>query len=366
MRIPFSKPSINLDVLKDIEKVIKSGWLIEGKYTAEFEAKFSEHVGVKYAVATSSGTTALFLALKALGIKNGDEVIVPSLTFAASSNVILHVGASPVFADVDKDTFNLNPKSVKGKITKKTKAIMPVHLYGQACDMGEINEIAKKHDLKVIEDSAQAIGALYKNKKTGSLGNAGCFSFHPIKNITTGEGGMITTDKKEVYDKIIILKNHGIQKSVQSDRKFIEIGYNFRLPEINAVIGISQLKDLDKNNKLRCEKAKLYKELLRVVNQVTIPYFKPYNIHTYSAYTLKCKKRDVLMQFLQNNGISCLVRHPPVHLEPIYRKLFNFQEGSLPVTETVAKELLCLPMFPSLPEEDIRFVCNKIKYFYSE
>ena len=193
-KIPFSRPIINLNVMKEIKEILKSGWLIEGKYTTEFEHKFAKYCGVNHAIATSSGTAALFLALKGMGIGNGDEVIVPSLTFVATSNTAIHVGAKPVFAEIDKDTFNLDPESLKDKITKKTKAVIPVHLYGQSCDMDEINEIAEKHNLKVIEDSAQAMGARYKDKKTGSFGNAGSFSFHPIKNMVTGEGGMITTN----------------------------------------------------------------------------------------------------------------------------------------------------------------------------
>lgn len=362
-KIPFSKPNINLNVLEDIKKIIKSGWLIEGKYTAEFEARFSKYIGVKHAVAASSGTTALFLALKGLGIKEGDEVIVPSLTFVASANSIIHAGAKPVFAEIDKDTFNLSPESVKEKITKRTKAVMPVHLYGQSCDMDEINEIAKKNDLKIIEDSAQAIGALYKNRKTGSFGDAGCFSFHPIKNITTGEGGLITTNDKGLYEKIKTLKNHGMVKA-SNGRGFAEIGYNFRLPEINAAIGISQMNDIGKNNSLRVKKAGIYNELLSGTSQIKIPYVRQYNKHVYSAYTIKCKDRDRLEQFLQSNNIQCLVRHPPVHLEPVYGKMFGFKKGMLPVTESTAKEILSLPMFPILPEKDIQFISSKIEEFW--
>jgi len=306
-----------------------------------------------------------------MGIGNGDEVIVPSLTFVATSNTAIHVGAKPVFAEIDKDTFNLDPESLKDKITKKTKAVIPVHLYGQSCDMDEINEIAEKHNLKVIEDSAQAMGARYKDKKTGSFGNAGSFSFHPIKNMVTGEGGMITTNDEGLSKKIRTLKNHGMDrnftktKNSNTEREFIDIGYNFRLPEINSVLGISQLKDVEKNNNLRVKKARLYNELLSKIRYVKTPYVKTYNKHTYSAYTIKCKSRDKLMKLLRHNNISCFVRHPPVHLEPIYKKLFKFKKGYLPITEAISNEILSLPMFPSLPEETIHFVCDKIKQFYS-
>ena len=370
-KIPFSKPNINLNVLKNIEKVIKSGWLIEGRNVEEFEHRFAKYCNVKYAVATSSGTAALFLALKSVGIKPGYEVIVPSLTFIASSNSIIHVGAKPIFADIDKDTFNIDPKSIEEKITKKTKAILPVHLYGQSCDMDEIKEIAKKHNLKVIEDSAQSIGSEYKNKKTGSLGDIACFSFHPAKNMTTGEGGVITTNNEEIAKKIKILKNHGMAKSAlqqlkeSSEREFIEIGYNFRMPEINAVLGISQLEDLEKNNRLRIMKAKLYNKLLSKIHQVITPFVKSYNKHTYFTYTIKCKNRDELKEFLHKNGISCIIHHRPVHLEIAYRKLFHYKEGYLPVTESVCQEILCLPLFSILSEEDIKFICKKVKKFYS-
>lgn len=372
-KIPYSRPNIDLGVMKDIEEVIKSGWLVEDKYTAKFQEKFSRYFNVDHAICTSSGTTALFLALKALGIKGDDEVIVPSLTFVATPNSVIHVGAKPIFADINKETFNIDPKSIMAKITKNTKAIMPVHLYGQSCEMDEIMQIAKEHNLKVIEDSAQAIGALYKNKKTGSMGDIGCFSFHPIKNMTTGEGGMITSNDKELIDKIKILKMHGMVlynpmrqvNDLMLDREFTEIGYNFRIQEISAVIGLSQLEDLEKNNKIRAEKAKLYGELLDGVDNVRVPYVEPYNKHSYFAYTIKCKRRDKLMKFLLANNISCLIRPPPVHLEPVYRKLFNYKEGFLPTTEQVADEILCLPMFPTLSDENVTFICNEIKEFYS-
>jgi dTDP-4-amino-4,6-dideoxygalactose transaminase len=368
-KIPNSKPHVSLEVLEDIKKIISSGWLAEGKYAQDFENAFASYCGTKHAVVVSSGTTALFLALKTLNIGPSDEVILPSLTFAACSNVIVQVGATPVFAEVDPQTFNISPESIQEKITDKTKAIMPVNLYGQSCNMIEIMKIAKEHQLKVIEDSSQTIGATHYGKKTGSIADVGTFSFHPSKNMTTGEGGMITTNDEVMRNMITLLKSQGMVKSAvkrnpSHERDFLAFGYNFRFPEISSAIGLSQMRELDVNNARRQKLAKLYDEELSKVAEVQTPYIAPGNTHVYSLYTIKCKHRDQLLQYLGDNGISCLIRHPPVHLEIIYKNTFGFTEGYLPFTEKVANEILSLPMFPSLSENEIIYICSKIKEFY--
>jgi perosamine synthetase len=367
--IPNSRPSVSSEVLEDIRQILDSGWLAEGKYAQQFEKEFAHHCGSKHAVVVSNGTTALFLALKALDIKPGDEVILPSLTFAACSNVIVQTGATPIFAEVEDKTFGITAKSIMGKITPRTKAIMPVNLYGQSCNMSEIMKIAKDHNLKVIEDSSQTIGALHRGKKSGSRGDIGSFSFHPSKNMTTGEGGMLVTNDDSLRDSIRLLKSQGmvkpaIKKHPSHERDFLVFGYNFRFPEISSAIGISQLKALDVNNHKRQTLAKIYDEALNSVSAIRTPHIAPHNTHVYSLYTIKCQNRDGLMQYLEQHGISCLIRHPPVHLEYIYKKTFGFEEGYLPQTEAIAKEILSLPMFPALTEEKVRYICSKIKEFY--
>ena len=250
--IPIAKPLIGDEEIEEVVKVLKSGFIAQGPKVAEFEEKFAEYIGVKHAVATSSGTTALHTALLALGIKAGDEVVTTPFTFAATSNSVLYVGAKPVFVDVNPETYNIDPEKIAEAITDKTKAIMPVHLYGQPADMDPIREIADENDLKVIEDAAQAHGAVYRGKMVGSMGDAACFSFYPTKNMTTSEGGMVTTDDGATADAARAIRAHG-----ESQRyTHVMLGYNFRMTDVAAAIGLAQLKKLDTFNGKRIENAK--------------------------------------------------------------------------------------------------------------
>ena len=254
MKINIASPQIGKEEIKAVTDVMKSGMLAQGPRVAEFEEKFAKFIGTKYAVATSSGTTALEVALRAHGIKEGDEVITTPFTFIASANSILYTGARPVFVDIDPETFNIDPDLIEKAITKKTKAILPVHLYGSACDMTKIMQIAKKHHLDVIEDACQAHGAEWKNKKVGSFGT-GTFSLYPTKNMTTGEGGMITTNDKEVYEQALLIRAHGSKVKYYHDI----LGYNYRMTDIEGAIGIEQLKKLPKFNKARQANARVFK-----------------------------------------------------------------------------------------------------------
>ena len=356
--IPIAKPIIADEEVEEVVKVLKSGFIAQGPKVAEFEEKFAEYVGVEYAVASSSGTTALHLALLAAGVKSGDEVITTPFTFAATGNSVLYTGAKPVFVDIDKDTYNINPDKIEEAVTDKTKVIMPVHLYGQPADMDSINKIAEDHDLIVIEDAAQAHGALYNNKKTGSLGDMGCFSFYPTKNMTTSEGGMITTDNKEMAETARILRAHG-----ESERyTHVTLGYNFRMTDIAAAIGVVQLNKLDKFNEKRIENANFLTNKINKINGIKAPYVANNVKHVFHQYTVRVdkSKRDQLMDFLNKNGIGTGIHYP----KPIYQQKL-YQEMGFAVkcdeAENASSEVLSLPVHPSLKHEDLEVIVNVLE-----
>ena len=283
--IPIAQPLISDKEIEEVVKVLKSGFIAQGPKVAEFEEKFAEYAGVEYAVATSSGTTALHLALLSLGIEKDDEVITTPFSFAATANSILFTGARPVFADIDPKTFNINPQKIEELINKKTKAVLPVHLYGQPADMNPIKQIADDHNLFIIEDAAQAHGAQYHNQMVGSLGDMACFSFYPTKNMTTGEGGMITTDNSELADTARMLRSHG-----ESERyTHTMLGYNFRMTDIAAAIGLIQLERLDKFNKSRIENADYLTTHIETIEGIESPYVMDDVKHVFHQYTVRIK-----------------------------------------------------------------------------
>lgn len=348
--IPIAKPIIADDEIEEVVKVLKSGFIAQGPKVAEFEAKFAEYVGVKHAAASSSGTTALHLALLAAGVKPGDEVITTPFTFAATGNSVLYVGAKPVFVDIDRDTYNLDPEKIEDAITENTKVIMPVHLYGQPADMDPINKIANENDLKVIEDAAQAHGATYKGKKTGSLGDMGCFSFYPTKNMTTSEGGMVTTNNQEMAEMVRILRAHG-----ESERyTHVTLGYNFRMTDIAAAIGVVQLKKLQKFNEQRINNARYLSDKIEGIDGIKPPYVAPDVEHVFHQYTIRVDKtkRDELKEFLNENGVGTGIHYP----KPIYQQKLYMELGftaSCPEAEAASLEVLSLPVHPSLETEDL-------------
>lgn len=348
--IPIAKPVIADDEIEEVVNVLKSGFIAQGPKVAEFEAKFAEYVGVEHAAASSSGTTALHLALLAAGVKAGDEVITTPFTFAATGNSVLYVGAKPVFVDIDKDTYNLDPAKIEEAVTENTKVIMPVHLYGQPADMGPINKIANENKLTVIEDAAQAHGAKYKGKKTGSLGDMGCFSFYPTKNMTTSEGGMVTTNNPEMAEMVRILRAHG-----ESERyTHVTLGYNFRMTDIAAAIGVVQLKKLEKFNEQRINNAKYLSEKIADIEGIKPPYIASDVKHVFHQYTVRVNKskRDELKTFLNENGVGTGVHYPkPIYQQKLYREL-GFT-ASCPEAEAASLEVLSLPVHPSLETEDL-------------
>ena len=359
--IPIAKPNLGPQERKAVIEVLKSGMIAQGPKVAQLEEKFAHFIGTKYAIAVSSGTTALHLALLALGIGEGDEVIVPSFTFIATANAPLFVGAKPIFADIDEQTFNIDPIDIEKKITKKTKAIIPVHLFGRPADMKQILALAKKHKLYVIEDAAQAHGAEIKGKKIGSFSEAGCFSFYPTKNMTTSEGGMVTTNNEKLAQKIHLLREHGMPKKYHHEM----LGYNFRMTDIAAAIGLEQLKKLRSFNAKRITNAKYLNNRLGKIKGIIIPEIELSTKHVFHQYTIRITKdylltREQLMQKLEKAGIGFGIFYPiPCHQQKEFKDMKY--KVKLPVTEEIVKEVLSLPVHPLLIKKDLDLIIRHIK-----
>ncbi len=347
--IPIAKPFIGDEEIKEVEAVLRSGFIAQGPKVAEFEEKFAEYIGTRHAIATSSGTTALHVALLCAGIGKGDEVITTPFSFAATANSVLYTGGKPVFVDIDPKTYNINHEKIEEAITDKTKAIMPVHLYGQPADMDQICKIAEDHDLKVIEDAAQAHGAIYHGKKIGSLGDMACFSFYPTKNITTGEGGIITTDDDAFNKDARAIRAHG-----ESERyEHVTLGYNFRMTDIAAAIGVVQLKRLEEFNEKRIENAEYLTEHINSIKGIKSPYVAQNVKHVFHQYTVRVEegKRDELKEFLNNEGIGTGVHYPrTIYNQKLYEDLGY--TADCPEAEKAAAEVLSLPVNPTLSAED--------------
>jgi dTDP-4-amino-4,6-dideoxygalactose transaminase len=359
--IPLSKPVITEEMKKKVLEVLDSGRFIKGPRVKEFEEEFARYCGVRYGTAVSSGTAAIYLALRALDIKEGDEVITPSHSFIATAEPILMVGAKPVFVDIGED-YNLDVDDVKRKITDRTRDVICVHLYGQMCDMDRLIELTDKHGLYLIEDAAQAHGAEYDGKKAGSFGDLACFSFFPSKNMTVaGDGGMVVTNDGELDAKIKSLRDHG-RDYRKEDGKFSStmLGFNFRMSEISAVIGIEQLRHLDEWIDKRREIANWYNELLEANDEIMRPKEFERRKHAYHLYVIRSEKRDELKEFLFSKGIETGIHYPlAIHQQPIFSGNYN-----LPKTERICREVLSLPMYPGLKEEEVEFVCEKVNEFF--
>ena len=346
---------ISREITQAVQRVLKNGWFILGEEVERFESEFSGYVGSKYGIGMNSGSDALFLVLKALGIGEGDEVITVSHTFISTADAIVRNGAKPVFVDIEPDTYCIDVSGIEERITNKTRAILPVHLYGHPSDMEPIMEIAGRHGLRVVEDACQAHGAEYKGRKAGSIGDVGCFSFYPIKNLGAyGDGGMVVTDNEELAAKLKMLRNYG--QPVKYHHDFI--GINSRLDEIQAAILRVKLKYLNEWNEKRRGVAGLYDELLRN-SPVTTPVERKYAKHIYHLYVVRHKNRDRLQQDMLDNGIQTQIHYPiPVHKQEAYLGLASGVE--LPVTEKTCGEILSLPMHPYLREDEIMAVAECI------
>ncbi len=341
------------------DRVYASSWYIGGKEDENFEKAFAEYCSVRFCVGTGNGLDALMLSLKALGIKAGDEVLVPSNTFIATALAVTYVGAIPVFVEPDIHTYNIDTKKIEEKITKRTKAIIPVHLYGQPCDMDSILEIAQKYSIYVVEDCAQAHGAKYKGKKVGTFGDVGCFSFYPGKNLgALGDAGAVVTSNKKVADKIRSLGNYG------SDYKYhhIYLGSNSRLDEMQAAFLSVKLPHLNRMNAERQRIAKMYLE--RIKNpQIILPYICPESEHVWHIFGVRCNKRDKLEAFLRKNDIGTNKHYAiPIHLQECYKGL-NLKYGDFPIAEEISKTELSLPMYYGITEEQVQYVVDIINRF---
>lgn len=362
--IPIAKPIIGDDEIREVVRVLKSGELSQGKWVERLENEFADFTNTKFAVATSNGTTALHLCLLALDIKKGDEVITTPLTFIASVNAILYVGAKPVFVDIDPKTFNISPGLVEEKITAKTRAVLPVHLFGLPADMEIILKIVKKHNLYVIEDAAQAHGAKIGSQLVGSFGDLAAFSFYPTKNMTTGEGGMITTNNEVLAKKIKMLRNHGMEKRYYHDI----LGFNFRMTNIAAAIGIHQLKKLKHFNKKRAENARFLTEHLIGMDVIQTPLIPAGFTHVFHQYTILIKGgkkiRDNLGSYLEKNGVQTMVYYPiSVHKQKFMQKMYP--NLSLKITEQVCDQVLSLPIHPEVTKLDLEKIVRSIKIFFA-
>jgi len=344
-----------------LEKVVLSGKYILGENVNALEGEVAGYNNAKFAIGVASGTDALHLALRAVGVSAGDEVITTPFTFVATAEAIAYCNATPVFVDIEPNTFNIDPAAIKAKITKKTKALLPVHLYGQSCDMGKIMQIARAHKLKVVEDCAQAFGAEFTGKKVGAFGDVGCFSFFPTKNLGCfGDGGLVLTNNEKVADEIRVLRGHGSRKTYHYD----QIGYNSRLDEIQAAILRIKLKSIGDFLRFRRKIANFYKKSLGDITEIALPQELADGRHTFNQYTIRLKGRDELFEFLKVRGISSMVYYPlSLHLQKAFSHL-NYRQGDFPQSELAQQEVLSLPIFPELKEDELELVASSIKEFF--
>ncbi len=396
--IPYGKQSIDEDDIQAVIDVLRSDWLTTGPKVEEFEKVFAETVGAKYAVAVSSGTAALHTAMFAIRIGPGDEVIVPPMTFAASANCIVYQGGTPIFADVESDTLLINPIAVEKKITQRTKAIIAVDYAGQPCDYDQLLSISRSHNIPLIADACHALGARYKGRPVGSLADLNIFSFHPVKHITTGEGGMITTDNEEFAQRMRIFRNHGIttdhrQREQQGSwfYEMTELGYNYRITDFQCALGLSQLKKLPKWIARRQEIAAIYDEAFAAISGIKplglradMIFAKEYanlslqdpmplasrplpSIHAYHLYIVHLdekligKTRQNIFTGLRNAGVGVNVHYIPVHLHPFYRNRFNTSAGLCPEAEAAYEQIISLPIFPAIIDIEIMRIIDKIQ-----
>lgn len=363
MSVPFIdfKEQNNLiqgEVDAGFKKVFEKGDYILGEQAQMFEGAFSNYCEAQYGVGVNSGTDALHLAMAALDIQEGDEVIVPTHTFIATALCVSYCRAKPVFVDIEEDTYNICPKAVEKAITKKTKAIIPVHIYGQPANMDEIVAIARKHGIKVVEDAAQAHGSRYKGRRVGSLGDVACFSFYPTKSLgACGDAGMIITSDKAIYEKALMLRDYGRKGRYEHKIK----GTNSRLDTLQAVVLNAKLKHLDQWNEMRAKNAAYYAELLAPVKEVITPMTKSDRTHVFQTYAVRVANRDQVMENLKAKGIGALIHYPiPLHLQEAYSDL-GYKKGNFPVAEKTANEILSLPMFPHMVREQVEVVVKALK-----
>ncbi|GMB09125.1 UDP-4-amino-4,6-dideoxy-N-acetyl-beta-L-altrosamine transaminase [Thermolongibacillus altinsuensis] len=372
--LPYGRQWIDDDDIEAVVEVLKGDYLTTGPYVSKFEQAVAQYVGAKYAVAFSNGTAALHGACFAAGIVQGDEVITTPMTFAASANCVLYQGGTPVFADIDEKTYNIDPNKIEEKITNKTKAIIPVDFTGQPVELERILEIAKKYNLVVIEDAAHALGATYKGRKIGSISDMTMFSFHPVKHITSGEGGIITTNNKEYYEKLLQFRSHGITREKDKlnechgpwyyEMQFL--GYNYRMTDIQAALGTSQLKKIDKFIELRRKYVAMYNEAFKDMDEIITPFQHEDGESSWHLYIIRLKldqltaSRREIFEALQQQNIGVNVHYIPVYFQPYYQQL-GYKKGICPNAEKLYEEMITLPLFPAMSEKDVNDVIKAVK-----
>ncbi|MEW5766551.1 MAG: DegT/DnrJ/EryC1/StrS family aminotransferase [bacterium] len=370
-RVPLLEANLGKEEIKALERVIESKWLSMGEATEEFEHSFASYLGVKYALAVSSGTAALHLAYLAMGIGPGDEVIVPSLTFVATANAVLYTGAEPIFADISGDNdLNISPADIEAKITERTKGIAVVHYGGYPARMDEIGGLAEAHHLLVVEDVAHAPGAEFEGRKLGTIGNIGCFSFYANKNLVVGEGGMVVTNDEGLANKVRILRSHGMTALAWQRYRVgkpgydcLDLGYNYRMDELSAALGLVQLNKLEEDNLRRGKLVAEYRKRLAVFSHISLPFDSHYGKSAYHIMPLLLNglDRDNFIQELGQKRIQTSIHYSPIHLFTYYRQRFGYQEGLLPRTESVSAREVTLPLYSTMSEDDLAYVVDSIQ-----
>ncbi len=358
-RIPLMQPSIDAEMLEAALQALQNEKFVLGESVHKFEEEFARFCGTRYAISTGSGTAALQIALQAMNISVEDEVLTTPFSFFATSNAVIHAGAKPTFADVGTTGFNLDPSKAKESLSPKTKAIIPVHLYGHPCNMDEFSDIAEDKGLRLIEDACQAHGAEYQGKRVGSFGDAGCFSFYPSKNMTVGgDGGMIVTNDEDVAKAAASLRDCGRESKYTMSR----IGYTSRLNTVNAAIGRVQLRNLPKWTEARRNVAGMYRRALRGIDQITLSPEDNGTMSVYHLFVIRSSNREGIIHALKQGGVETGIHYPvPIHLQPPYRSMYGYQEGSFPVSERLAEEVLSLPLYPGLTEDDVAYISGLVR-----
>jgi perosamine synthetase len=372
--LPYGRQWIEDDDIKAVVQVLEGDFLTTGPYIREFEEAVAEYVEADYAVTFSNGTAALHAACFAAGITRGTEVITSPMTFAASSNCVLYQGGKPVFVDIDSQTYNIDPSQIERKITKNTKAIIPIDFTGQPAEIDQIRKVAKDHSLVVIEDAAHALGATYKGKKVGSISDMTMFSFHPVKHITSGEGGIITTNNRDYYELLLQFRSHGITREVDKMKtpqgpwyyEMQSLGYNYRMTDIQAALGLSQLKKIDRYVELRKKYAEMYNQAFGDMEQIQTPYQSTGGISSWHLYVIRLRLekfkvgRKEIFEALLGENIGVNVHYIPVYLHPYYQEL-GYKRGLCPIAEEVYEETISLPLFPKMVEKDVHDVIKGVK-----
>lgn len=373
--LPYALPTIGQQEIDEVVDTLKSGWISKGPKTDKLEKKFCEFIGCKNAIALNSCTAGLHLALLSAGIGSGDEVITSTLTFASSANTIIHTGARPVLVDVDPLTGNMDPNKLEEKITDRTKAIVPVHYAGQACDMDDIMYIAKRHNLFVSEDAAHALYTTYRGKNIGTIGNTTSFSFYATKNITTGEGGMLVTDDDELAERARVMSLHGMSRNAwnrysDTGSWYYEVeypGYKYNMTDIQASLGLHQLDRLEEFQKRRELYARMYNDAFEDMDAIEVPYVKNYGRHAWHLYVIRINEdslnidRNAFIEELKARNIGVSVHFIPIHLHPYYRDRYGYKAGDFPVAEDIYRRIISLPLYPKMTQEDVCYVIDAVR-----